>query len=588
MATKMLPIGDKPAVGEITSIEPQPNDCLSDALFCRREKRIIMRLRHFLRYTFLAAVIVLAVALALTPGYAGSSAGGSAPANLNQAVNAGVEFEFSKKWVDAILHYEKAVKLWPESKDLEYGLRRSKIQFSIERRYTDQTFHKSLMTLSRHEAQALFDDVLNMIQRHYVENVTATSYVAHGTESFYLALTNERFLNANVATRMRGNVERVREVLREEYWNKPITHREEAQGVLARVCQLGAEQLGLAATPVILEYVFGGCNSLDDYSSFLTPGRYTDLYANIEGQFVGLGVEIKAEPGKGLLLVNVLPDSPAAEGGLLAGEHIVSIDGASVRDLTTDAAAGMLQGVEGTRVVVEVERTEGDKARRMSLMRRAVTVKSIPVARIIDPDNGVGYIQMNSFQKSTVQELDSALSYLKQRGMRSLVWDLRGNPGGLLTAAVEVLDRFISDGVLVSTRGRNAEQNSTYSAHRQGKWNVPLVLLIDGDSASASEIVAGAVKDHHRGVIVGRKSYGKWSVQEIHRLRGNCGLRLTTAKFYSPQGHTLGKIGVRPDVELPEPEKPRGYLRAANEFDLAGDADVQKALEVLHKRMASR
>jgi carboxyl-terminal processing protease len=224
----------------------------------------------------------------------------------------------------------------------------------------------------------------------------------------------------------------------------------------------------------------------------------------------------------------------------------------------------------------------------MSLTRRAVTVKSIPVARIIDPDNGVGYIQMNSFQKSTVQELDSALSHLKQRGMRSLVWDLRGNPGGLLTAAVEVLDRFISDGVLVSTRGRNAEQNSTYSAHRQGKWNVPLVLLIDGDSASASEIVAGAVKDHHRGVIVGRKSYGKWSVQEIHRLRGNCGLRLTTAKFYSPQGHTLGKIGVRPDVELPEPEKPRGYLRAANELDLAGDADVQKALEVLQKRMASR
>jgi carboxyl-terminal processing protease len=547
-----------------------------------------MRLRDFLRCTILAAVIVLAVALALTPGFAGSSAGGSAPANLNQAVNAGVEFELSKKWVDAILLYEKAVKLWPESKDLEYGLRRSKIQFSIERRYTDQTFHKSLMTLSRHDAQALFDDVLNMIQRHYVDNVTATSYVAHGTESFYLALTNERFLEANVPSRMRGNVDRVREVLREEFWNKPITHREEAQGVLARVCQVAAEKLGLAATPVILEYVFGGCNSLDDYSSFLTPGRYTDLYANIEGQFVGLGVEIKAEPGKGLLLVNVLPDSPAAEGGLLAGEHIVAIDGANVRELTTDAAAGMLQGVEGSRVTVEVERAAGDKLRRLSLARRAVTVKSIPVARIIDADNGVGYIQMNSFQKSTVQELDSALGSLKQRGMRALVWDLRGNPGGLLTSAVEVLDRFISDGVLVSTRGRNAEQNFTYSAHRQGKWNVPLVLLIDGDSASASEIVAGAVKDHHRGVIVGRKSYGKWSVQEIHRLRGNCGLRLTTAKFYSPQGHTLGKIGVRPDVEIPEPEKPRGYLRAANEIDLAGDADVQKALEVLQKRMASR
>ena len=117
---------------------------------------------------------------------------------------------------------------------------------------------------------------------------------------------------------------------------------------------------------------------------------------------------------------------------------------------------------------------------------------------------------------------------------------------------------------------------------------MPLVLLIDGDSASASEIVAGAVKDHHRGVIVGRKSYGKWSVQEIQRVRGNCALRLTTAKFYSPHGHTLGKIGVRPDIEVPEPEQPRGYMRSAGDVNIASDLDVQKALESLHKRTASR
>jgi len=547
-----------------------------------------MRLHSCLRYAFLCVVIALAVGLALTPGFAGSAAGGPPLANLSQAVNSGVQFELSRKWIDAIGHYEKAVKTWPESKELEYGLRRSKIQFSIERRYSDNSFHKSLMTLSRHEAQSLFDDVLTMIQRHYVENVTGTSYVAHGTESLYLALTNERFLQTNVASRYRGNVERLREILRDDFWNKPVVQRDEAHAVLARVCQLAAENLGIPATPVILEYVFGGCNSLDDYSSFLTPGRYTDLYANIEGQFVGLGVEIKAESGKGLLLVNVLPDSPAAEGGLLAGEHIVGIDGADVREATTDSAAGMLQGLEGTRVVVEAQRADGGAPRRVSLTRRAVTVKSIPLAKIIDRDNGVGYIQMNSFQKSTVQELDAALNNLRQQGMRALVWDLRGNPGGLLNAAVEVLDRFISDGVLVSTRGRNTDQNWSYSAHRPGTWNIPLVLLIDGDSASASEIVAGAVKDHRRGTIVGRKSYGKWSVQEIHRVRGNCGLRLTTAKFYSPQGHTLGKIGVRPDVEIPEPEKPRGYLRPAGEFDLAGDPDVQKALEVLQKRTASR
>lgn len=563
-------------------------DTDSDARTIVEKRAYIMRLQPFLKRALLLAVFVLAAALFMTPGFAGSSASAPMAGDVSQAVNSGVELELSRKWIDAILHYEKAVKSWPESKELEYGLRRSKIQFSIERRYSDGTFHKSLLSLSRNEAQTLFDDVLTMIQRHYVEHVTATSFVAHGTESLYLALKNEQFQKTNVNPRLRGNVQRLRETLEREFWNKPINFREEAHGVLARVCQLASEQLGMQPTPVILEYVFGGCNTLDDYSSFLTPGRYNDLNANIEGQFVGLGVEIKAEPGKGLLLVNVLPESPAAEGGLLAGEHIVGIDGKDVRELATDAAAGLLQGLEGTRVVVEVQRSDTGSTRRLPLTRRAVTVKSIPIAKIVDPDYGVGYIQMNSFQKSTVQELDAALHDLRQKGMRALVWDLRGNPGGLLTAAVEVLDRFIDDGVLVSTKGRSADQNWTYSAHRPGTWNLPLVLLIDGDSASASEIVAGAIKDHRRGVIVGRKSYGKWSVQEVHRVRGNCGLRLTTAKFYSPQGHTLGKIGVRPDVEVAEPEKPRGYFRSASDLDVAGDGDVQKALEVLHKRMASR
>ena len=549
-----------------------------------------MWLRSLLRPTSTLFVIFIAVTVVFQPGYAGPSRTAQAPAALTlpEAINQGVDFELSKKWIDAIDHYEKAAKRFPDNKDLELGLRRSKIQFSIERRYSDNTFHKTLLPLPRQDAQSLFNEVLSLVQTLYVENVSYTSFVAHGTESFYLALANSRFQQANVSAANRGKIEKLREILNHEFWNKPISNREEAQRVVQRVCQLGAEHLGMQPTPIILEYVFGGGNALDDYSSFLTPGRYADLYANIEGRFVGLGVEIKAESGKGLLLVHVLPESPAAEGGLQSGEHIVAIDGTDVRELTTDAAAGMLQGLEGSRVVVEVARPKGGVARRVSLTRRAVTVKSIPVAKIIDRDHGVGYIQLNSFQKSTVSELDGALLELKHQGMRALVLDLRGNPGGLLTAAVEVLDRFISDGVLVSTRGRNPDQSQTYSAHRQRTNNIPLALLIDGNSASASEIVAGAVKDYHRGVIVGRKSYGKWSVQEIHRVRHNCALRLTTAKFYSPKGHTLGKVGVRPDIEVPEPEQSREGLRNSSEIDVASDQDMQRALEALQKKLALR
>ena len=211
-----------------------------------------MRLRRCLRFVLLAAIVSLAVAFVLTPGFAGSSAGEHATGSVSQAVNAGVDFELSKKWVDAILHYEKAVKSWPESKELEYGLRRSKIQFSVERRYSDNTFHKSLMSLSRNEALSLFDDVFSRIQAHYVENVSMTSFVAHGTESLYLALTNDRFLKINVAQRHRGNVERMRGILRDDYWNKSVGQREEGRQVVGRVCQLASELLGIPATPIIL------------------------------------------------------------------------------------------------------------------------------------------------------------------------------------------------------------------------------------------------------------------------------------------------------------------------------------------------
>jgi carboxyl-terminal processing protease len=157
---------------------------------------------------------------------------------------------------------------------------------------------------------------------------------------------------------------------------------------------------------------------------------------------------------------------------------------------------------------------------------------------------------MTAFQATSPRELDAALAQLSHEGMRSVIWDLRGNPGGLLSAATSVLDRFIDSGVLVSTRGRSLDQNSSFSASPHPKYNVPMVLLVDENSASASEIVAGAIHDHKRGTIVGRTTYGKWCVQSIFYMPNGAGLRLTTAKFFSPKGHNFSEIGVRPDVAV--------------------------------------
>ena len=176
---------------------------------------------------------------------------------------------------------------------------------------------------------------------------------------------------------------------------------------------------------------------------------------------------------------------------------------------------------------------------------------SLEDVKILDPATGVAYVKIPAFQKTTAADLENALWDLHKQGMRSLIIDLRGNPGGLLTASVEVADKFIADGGIVSTRGRSEPENFSYRAHRPGTWRVPLVVLIDGDSASASEIFAGAIKDSGRGKIVGVRSYGKGSVQGIFPLgKSGAGARLTTAKFYSPLGHPISNVGVTPDVDV--------------------------------------
>lgn len=537
----------------------------------------------------MAAIVGVVGSPTLLSQQTGSSRSPGVVADEQQAVREGGELRASRRWAEAIDHYETSLKTWPDSEALKQGLRQSKIQFSIDRRYSDKSFLDKMLPLTRTESMNYLDDVLEKVRRHYVENVSPTHQLAHGTESLYFALSNEKFLNRNLPNAEPARITQVRRTLREAYWNKQVTSPDHARRIVAELCELTQRDLGLSPAAVVMEYVFGGCNALDDYSSYLTPGKLDDLYSNIDGEFVGIGIEMKAETGKGLLLVNVIPESPAEEAGALAGDLIVGIDGKDSRKMSTEEAAQLLQGTQGSRLRLTLADAATGSERIATLVRRAVKVKSIPVAKIIDQTNGIAYIRMTGFQKNTVEELDAALLKLHREGMQALIWDVRGNPGGLLNAAVEVLDRFIDDGVLVSTRGRTQDQNSIYSARAKGTWKVPLVLLTDGDSASASEIVAGAVHDHRRGTIVGRKTYGKWSVQSILPGHAETGFRLTTAKFYSPNGETYGKVGIKPDILIPDDSSPAVARRSRRNNDsLEDDRDVEAGLDVLRKQLAKR
>lgn len=492
----------------------------------------------------------------------------------------GASLERGQNWRDAVDYYKAAVQKFPDDTALSYALRRSRIHFGIERRYTDESFKSSLLRMSRHDALELYDAILDRIRSNYVEDISTTSVVAHGTESLWLALSNDKFVAQHLFGADPKRVQQLKDLLYQKYWNKPVYYREGARQIVNEIADTSRQLLGLSDACVVMEFVFGACNCLDEYSSVLTPSRNDDLHDNMKGEFVGIGIVMEAEVGQGMALRNVLPNSPASESGLRPGDHLVSIDGKDCRFMTTEEAAGLLSGSPGSQVRLDVSSPRREETRQVVCARRKVEVKSVPVAKIVDAERGIAYIQQTGFQESTAFEMQMALHKLNREGMRSLIWDVRGNPGGLLQQAADVLDLFIESGVLVSTKGRTPDQNQQFTAHAPGTWDMPLVLIIDENSASASEIVAGAIHDHHRGTIVGRKSYGKWSVQSIYPVRGGTGLRLTTAKFLSPNGHWLSKIGVKPDITVEWPED-SDFIRPLGDVDLAQDLDLVRALDVI-------
>ena len=217
----------------------------------------------------------------------------------------------------------------------------------------------------------------------------------------------------------------------------------------------------------------------------------------------------------------------------------------------------MLRGPENSFVQLTVSRNQ--ERQSMRLERRRIEIPSVEDIEIIDSEAGVGYIRLTNFQKTTPRDFDKALWQLHRQGMSSLIVDVRGNPGGLLQASVDVADRFVNDGVIVSTRGRNPMEDYVHRANVASTWRMPLIVLIDQNSASASEIFAAAIRDHGRGVTVGEKSYGKGSVQGIFPLNiSGGGIRLTTAKFYSPKGNAISEVGVRADVLVHEVARASG------------------------------
>ncbi|MFH2122837.1 MAG: S41 family peptidase [Pseudomonadota bacterium] len=289
--------------------------------------------------------------------------------------------------------------------------------------------------------------------------------------------------------------------------------------------------------------------SLDPHSSYLKPEDFKELQEETEGSFSGIGIEVSIEEGV-LTVVSPIEETPADRAGLKAKDLIIKIDGEPTQSMNPMDAIKKLRGPEGTNVILAIHREGWEELKDFTLTRANIPLHSVKDS-FLEP--GLAYIRITNFQSQTTKEMKDALLKLqKEHPINGLILDLRNNPGGLLDQAVSVTDIFLDDGLVVYTKGRVREQNMTFQAHSNGGKNLfPLVVLVNEGSASASEIVTGAIQDHKRGIIVGTKTFGKGSVQTILPLPEGAGLRMTTARYYTPNGRSIQATGITPDVVVP-------------------------------------
>jgi len=303
------------------------------------------------------------------------------------------------------------------------------------------------------------------------------------------------------------------------------------------------------------ELIFGAIRgmleALDPHSSFMPPDLYKEMQIETQGSFGGLGIEITVRE-RYLTVVAPIDGTPADRAGIVAGDRIIRIDGVPTKDMTLVDAVRKLRGPKGTPVTITILR-EGQDPFDVTVTRDIIEVHSV---RTSDLGEGIGYVRLISFQERTSRDLQEELKALREKGMRGLVLDLRNNPGGLLTQAVQIADLFLEKGkLIVYTEGRAKSQNLSFVDQHDNPQDFPMVVLVNKGSASASEIVAGALQDHQRAVVVGTQTFGKGTVQTVIPLNDGSGLRLTTAKYFTPNKRAIDGAGLTPDIVV-EPPKP--------------------------------
>jgi carboxyl-terminal processing protease len=331
---------------------------------------------------------------------------------------------------------------------------------------------------------------------------------------------------------------------------------------------------------LIYSAIRGTLRGLDAHSSFLDPEMYREMQVETSGTFGGLGIEITLRDDV-LTVVSPIDGTPAYRAGIHAGDRIVRIEGISTKDMSLADAVKRMRGKPGSKVTISILREGWPEPRDFTITREQIRVQSV---RSQELEPGIGYIRLRQFQEQSPHDLEGALDKFTKTGkVQGLILDLRNDPGGLLTAAVEVSEKFLEEGkLIVYTEGRVRNQSMRFTAHSKRPYlDFPMVVLVNQGSASASEIVAGALQDWGRAIVLGTQTFGKGSVQTIIPLSDGSGLRLTTAKYYTPKGRSIHGKGITPDILVEPPRPAADAPRLSPEEEMKRDVQLQRAVDII-------
>jgi carboxyl-terminal processing protease len=482
------------------------------------------------------------------------------------------EYELLGQWDKACEVYVRLLAQDRQQPELRERLQQCIRRLHQVRRHRDPVYLTKIVSMPVSQALDLYVEVLNKLNGQYADRdkVPVDKLYQNGLDELRAALTDPTFLREHLANVDSTKLADMRDRLRDEYASRAVATTKDARAVIRDLAWDAQRVTGLNPTVAILECACGASNALDEYTVFITPGQPLDDPAALSGELAAYGLLLNWKDRQ-LVIDRVVPGTWAAGLGLQPGDRIARVGKQALDQLLPEAIADMLRGDAASISEISILTAGSTEPRVVSLPGFVSSVQDDRIER-----EGIGYLRLANFQKTTLQELDSALLRLRSEGMRVLILDLRGNPGGLFAAAVQVADRFLPAGVIVSTQGQLRQYAKTYLAQNpMTAVDVPLVVLVDGETASAAEVVAGAFKENDRALLVGQQTYGKGSIQKLLTLQAGGGLYLTLARFYNPRGLPFANVGVTPHVVEP---------RRDGMKDIQFDTAVEQATRLLTMR----